>query len=422
MLTLLNLVRNALAGALLAVFFTHPLLADSPVGTPEYPECTKDGKPIIPEAFWDELDRQEAEEDELGLRPWAEYEVLEEAMRQGKGPGEWFHVDRTKKPDFKERLEKWRLEQGLPATVECPPPEPESMEMPLSNQAAIAGITTVPQHSKANNIFRKKRISIDIYDTGRLDGDAVDIYFNGRFHGHYVLPAKALSTSLILNLEPSDILPLKTNVITFVGTASGSSEKLVTLGVSARPSQIFTGSYLAPLVGAAQTEALIPVGGSASLNLALGLACVDEAAYPQSAKHIEDAQALGYARIVSVDRANATKRRNQNVPSWKKKNPNAAKACKVDPLINPSGESCDVDEYPLAMFAENQAAVPGLGKPHMRAIPASDNQGSGSTIGSYARPYLDADPTSRDLNKQMPDNLEIIVQRHGSPLYCRNAF
>lgn len=71
------------------------------------------------------------------------------------------------------------------------------------------------------------------------------------------------------------------------------------------------------------------------------------------------------------------------------------------------------------MFLENRAKN---GVPHMRAIPGSDNTSAGSTISSYARPYLDADPMDIEIFRHTPDNFEIIVPKKGDRLYCKNAF
>jgi hypothetical protein len=73
------------------------------------------------------------------------------------------------------------------------------------------------------------------------------------------------------------------------------------------------------------------------MKLALGLACVNQTLYPQSAKHIREAQALSYARIVTRDSADPAKVSARRAAS--------TKVCRQTPI---AGLNCD--EYPHAMF------------------------------------------------------------------------
>lgn len=83
--------------------------------------------------------------------------------------------------------------------------------------------------------------------------------------------------------------------------------------------------------------------------------------YPQSAKHIIDAQKAGAPKILTVDRAGAAQRRKIALQG-KKIKPNK-----------------DRDEYPMAMTKEggNGASV--------KAIDKSDNRGAGACIGAQCR-------------------------------------
>lgn len=88
---------------------------------------------------------------------------------------------------------------------------------------------------------------------------------------------------------------------------------------------------------------------------------VSKSRYPESAKHIEDAIADGQPKVLTIDRKGASSRRYYALKGKSKVT------------------GCDLDEYPPAMFAE------GGKNSDVRAIPSSDNRGSGSYIGNSLR-------------------------------------
>ena len=87
--------------------------------------------------------------------------------------------------------------------------------------------------------------------------------------------------------------------------------------------------------------------------------------YPQSAQHIEEAQAEGRPVLLTVDRSGAAARR--------------AASLKGVPTVR----GFDRDEYPPAVFKEGGAGS------HVKHIPFSDNRGSGSSIGNQLRDVPD---------------------------------
>lgn len=87
--------------------------------------------------------------------------------------------------------------------------------------------------------------------------------------------------------------------------------------------------------------------------------------YPETAKHIEDAQAAGQPEILTINRGGSKSNRKESL-AGKDKVP-----------------GCDLDEYPPAMFEEG-----GFGA-SVRPINPSDNRGSGSSMGHQLRPYED---------------------------------
>ncbi len=67
--------------------------ADTNVGTPENPNCTASGKPVIPRQFYLDLQRDLAWEEKLGLNPWDQEldDVEQEMFRQEGGARSFIH-------------------------------------------------------------------------------------------------------------------------------------------------------------------------------------------------------------------------------------------------------------------------------------------------------------------------------------------
>lgn len=379
---------------------TSPLWADSNRGTPENPECTKNGDPVIPNEFIDELERELAIEQipDLDSRR-DELDPVEKEVISKLGGFKEIISERDisigvlkQRPDFQDRLEWWRILHGLAATVDCTI-KSDARIAPLAQKTlatSVGGITTVPQHSLANNIFRNKEITLWLYDRGRrIDGDIVDVYFNGAYLGRTALPPLNNAVKLTLSLRSSFFLNNKPNILKFVGVSSGtSSDGVVTLGVRGNQGEIFDGSLMA---GNGARMTFYP-GETRAVNLALGSICVDAGLYPESAKHIKEAWQAGRPRILTIDRLGANARRVlvDKLPAMKK--------CRA---AN-KGTGNDCDEYPQVMFQQNGE------RPHIKAIPLSDNRGSGATIKNYASPHGNG------------GQVEMVVPN--GALQCRNAF
>jgi hypothetical protein len=94
---------------------------------------------------------------------------------------------------------------------------------------------------------------------------------------------------------------------------------------------------------------------------------ISRSKYPQSAKHIEDAQAAGHPSILTIDR---DKKRSEMRRYY---------ATKDAPVV----KDMQPDEYPPAMFLEG-----GKGS-SWRNIPEADNMGAGSSMGNQARNVKD---------------------------------
>ncbi|HKJ50860.1 MAG TPA: RHS repeat-associated core domain-containing protein [Gammaproteobacteria bacterium] len=80
--------------------------------------------------------------------------------------------------------------------------------------------------------------------------------------------------------------------------------------------------------------------------------------HPEAAKHIQDAQAAGHPKTLTIDRSNAAANRNESLRGV------------------PTKKGLDRDEYPPAMFKEGGAGA------SVRHINIKDNRGSGSCIGA----------------------------------------
>lgn len=102
---------------------------------------------------------------------------------------------------------------------------------------------------------------------------------------------------------------------------------------------------------------------------------VDKTKYPESAKHIEDAQQAGHATILTIDRSGAAQRRKKSLKN------------------TPPVKGADRDEYPPAMFKE------GGNGAFVRPFPPSDNRGAGACIGAQCRGLPDCSTVIIKTNK-----------------------
>jgi Deoxyribonuclease NucA/NucB len=92
---------------------------------------------------------------------------------------------------------------------------------------------------------------------------------------------------------------------------------------------------------------------------------ISKSKYPESAKHITDAQEAGHPKVVTIDRGGAKANRKASLKG----------------IATKKGK--DRDEYPPAMFKDG-----GKGA-SVRHIDPSDNRGSGSCIGAQCRGLKD---------------------------------
>ncbi|MEU8266856.1 LamG-like jellyroll fold domain-containing protein [Sphaerisporangium sp. NPDC049002] len=92
---------------------------------------------------------------------------------------------------------------------------------------------------------------------------------------------------------------------------------------------------------------------------------IDGKKYPESAKHIEDAQNAGHPDTLTIDRTGAKQNRRDSLRG------------------HPTVSGKQRDEYPPAMFKEGGSGA------SVRPINGSDNGGAGASIGNQARKYSD---------------------------------
>jgi hypothetical protein len=103
---------------------------------------------------------------------------------------------------------------------------------------------------------------------------------------------------------------------------------------------------------------------------------IDSSKHPEAAQHAREAIANGKPTILTIDRdpplrKRVRDRRNQSIEN------SGLEPCPK----NENGEDQERDEYPPAMFLEN------AGSASVKCIKASDNLGSGASIGNQARRY-----------------------------------
>lgn len=321
-------------------------------------------------------------------------------------------------PDLELSLQTWRFRHNVYNDV-CQKQQDAAKQQPLSGIAApiavARSITTHPQHSLSENIFRKQTITLQVFDAGggspyNNDGDAVDIWFNGVRISTNVQILAWPGISLPLTLQPSDLLTAKTNRLYFKVVNTGFwFDPGATIGVNIAPanaSKIFQHASASNIrvhpqaikwhLGLNQTT---PV-----LNLALGLMCYDKRSWPESTLHVQRAQAgipdskgrIHKERIVTIDTKSA-----------------AAKARAIARSVKsvagyPTIAGKDRDEFPP------KAVIQNAGTAHIQYMTPTDNRASGAFLGKLLTPYNDG------------DQIELIDALIGSPLsgalFCRDAY
>jgi hypothetical protein len=160
-------------------------------------------------------------------------------------------------------------------------------------------------------------------------------------------------------------------VMLFASPASASTLHRVqtAVGVIAQPAGQRVGPHEQKLPGESRERAPgydhSASGSGVGAETAVPQVEVSASSYPESAAHIEDAQAAGQPSELTIDRAGAAARRAQSIRGV------------------PSMPGLDRDEYPPAMFQEG-----GTGS-SVRGIDPSDNRGAGASIGNQCRQYPD---------------------------------
>jgi hypothetical protein len=94
-----------------------------------------------------------------------------------------------------------------------------------------------------------------------------------------------------------------------------------------------------------------------------GEATISRSRYPETAKHVADAQKAGHPDVLEIDRPNADSRRSDSLAGHQKVS------------------GMQLDEYPPAMFKEG-----GTGA-SVRAISPEDNMGAGASMGNQLRRF-----------------------------------
>ncbi len=251
-------------------------------------------------------------------------------------------------------------------------PVPGSEVQQNQNIGSSGDLTTlaIPANPGVDVTFKRNPISIKLYDSDQVDGDALNVLFNGK-------PIPGVPSPLVLSaspgitftvqLEPTDLLPDHANRLELIAVNEGYGPP-ATIGLTLDTSQVAAGQT--------QFYAGLRTGQSIDLTMGMSQISYDPIKYPESSAHAAEAQGLGYARIVTVDRRGKNARRRSSIASYE-----------LNPIngLKQNREQQDYDEYPPAMFLENG------GMAHVRPIDRSDNRGQGSTIGNLARPFADGD-------------------------------
>jgi Deoxyribonuclease NucA/NucB len=385
------------------------------------PPCEKVGRLMLPQAFADALLLGEDPDYKAFERSY----ILKRTSKITNGSvsiGD-FEIMRAY-PYMEQSLQTWRFRHNIYNDI-CQKQQdgldvqPLSLAAPVT--AAAANVTTKPQHSVADNIFRKRNAFVQIFDVGgevtgpfvdsHRDGDVVNVLYNGNLILKNLLLTPWPGKTVTLTLQPSDLLPRKANVLQFQAVNTGSLLSFsASVGVDLIPGLAATvfqhkGNNNISVYPQAARHFISKNAYSTPMRLGLGLMCFDHRKWPQSTDHVRRAQAglpdirgrKNSVRIVTRDSLGlAADARTK-----------ARRA--VSLLGYPSrGPLFDRDEYPPAMFIENG------GKAHIQHMPKADNRASGGFLSKLMTPYKNTDQV------ELVDAL--IDSAAEGPLFCRDAF
>lgn len=209
-------------------------------------------------------------------------------------------------------------------------------------------------------VVKANPIAITFFDNGNVkgDGDAVDVWVNGVY-----------KTTVFLTLAPDTryfILSPGVNTIMV---------RCLTVGATGPCTAGWYLNITQVLAGPTQFSKAFTVPGQfTSFTAGFPIIRFPRSRYPEASAHAADAQRLGYARLVTIDRPGADRRRYLSVKAYKDNSSNPRTT---------SGQ--DYDEYPPAMFLENRGAG------HVRPIASGDNRAQGASMGWQYHPLSNTD-------------------------------
>jgi Deoxyribonuclease NucA/NucB len=292
------------------------------------------------------------------------------------------------------------------------PPEPPVAAVGNSTRIVASPIANVPTFTVTLASHRNP-ISVIFYDGGTLpnDGDAIDIKFNGRIVRSGLVLTRSgtqvdIDNSLLLSgLNRISITALGQGVIAAntVGITFPSNEvadgRKKELGFNMVPGQTLGVTVGFPQIAICKTRSQFPCIASGGTDL-----------FPETAQHALEALGipptpintpvvsgrtgnsvrLAYPRFLTLDRPNASTRRSRSVYAYQ--------TCPR----NTSGLTQDRDEYPPAVFLENE------GSAHIKCISSRDNQQAGNSLKLQFNSYKE---TSSSTAYQIADGktIELVV-------------
>lgn len=216
---------------------------------------------------------------------------------------------------------------------------------------------TVP--SDYDFVVTDKDPTLNFFDYGNQDGDAVRVKLNGQTIRNRVdLKDVSNPTPVPINLQPGK----NTLEITALNVGTRANN---TVGVAFPQNTVIydkdgNGNYKKESSGRF-FYALPRAGASFTLDFGLPTIRVDGNRFPEAAQHVLDRYQNG-PEIVTLDRPNADRRRRRNTGRY----------ATINGDKGPASFNFDIDEAPQAVFLENGYAVT------TRPIPASDNQRAGN--------------------------------------------
>ncbi len=277
-----------------------------------------------------------------------------------------------------------------------------SQNSPQSFQCSVPIVATpVPGREV---VVDKRKLTIELYDADKEDGDFVSLYTDKLSYLPVTLTKAGVKYTVDLGDEPGN----RTIGVQYVSPGALPDQlrrPIVTPGIAINETDLVASSIGAILGGKLRLVTALQTGQKAEFDVGFPRIYVRNSTHPQSTCHIAEAWQIPPVAMEqpipgkSGNPLQTSYPRVLTITSKAMTDKNRAASTKDYVCLNfQNGRREQRDEYPQATFVEN------YGSAHIKCINASDNEGSGSTIGNQMKSY-----GPRKVKLILGDTIEIVL-------------